>query len=553
MFKKIFTLSSLMFLFTFNALQGQTSLEVYQILQTKCGVSSCHSNADQEAGLDLEGEGATIPQRAADVYSNVFEVTPNNALAVSKGYDYIYPGRPDKSFLFRKLNQGLEQTFDLHADAGDAMPPANSPQLTDVEKEMVRQWILYGAPITGTVVETDLIEEYYSGNGLASFDTPPPAPDPSEGYQIKMGPFYLKPQGQPGDEVEYYQKYELEMDADKDVDRIDMKIASSSHHLIIYDYDSPFFANSIPPGLRLFPDHSGVGLVAAIQEATDLKLPATTAFKWEDDLVLDLNSHYINYSSSMVYQAEAYINVYTKPAGTAEHEMKTELIVNGNIPIPNNGNPVSHTQTVWQNNLGEIYVWGLMGHTHKYGTGYKVYRRENNQQGELIYDAACPGGTPGCASPFFDYQHIPIEYFEPLMPLAMTLTNGFVHEASWINDGPFPVNFGPTSADEMMVLVLMYTDEQLTTVSVDEPGEDVFAGLKVSPNPMTEGAIVELPADLGELTFKMYDMLGQEVRSQSGIRQNQFEIRKGNLQPGMYLFSVEDLNGQRKTGKLVIE
>ena len=92
--------------------------------------------------------------------------------------------------------------------------------------------------------------------------------------------------------------------------------------------------------MRLNADHSGIGLIAAIQEATDLQLPATTAFKWDNDMILDLNSHYINYSSTMVYQAEAYINVYTQVVGTAEHEMKTELIVNGNIPIPNNSNPI---------------------------------------------------------------------------------------------------------------------------------------------------------------------------------------------------------------------
>ncbi|MCB0683650.1 MAG: hypothetical protein KDC32_22530, partial [Saprospiraceae bacterium] len=59
-------------------------------------------------------------------------------------------------------------------------------------------------------------------------------------------------------------------------------------------------------------------------------------------------------------------------------------------------------------NSGEVFLWGLMGHTHKYGKGYKVYRRTGGQQGELLYDASCPQGIPGCVSPYFDYQHIPM-------------------------------------------------------------------------------------------------------------------------------------------------
>ena len=73
-------------------------------------------------------------------------------------------------------------------------------------------------------------------------------------------------------------------------------------------------------------------------------------------------------------------------------EMHTELLINYDIPIPNNSNTITHTQHV-NPNFGEIYVWGLMGHTHQYGTGYKVYERlPGGQQGELIYDASCPLG-----------------------------------------------------------------------------------------------------------------------------------------------------------------
>lgn len=550
MIKKIFTLT-LLLSSLFTLLQAQsTGLKVYQIFQEKC--VTCHSNASPQSGLNLEGSGATVNQRYADVYNNIVGVTPANTHAAGENYEYIYEGRPDRSFLFRKMNQGLEQTIDMHADEQGTMPPATQDQLTDVEKEMIRQWILYGAPETGEVVDESLIEDYYGGMGLASFDTPPPAPDPSEGFQIKMGPFYLQPQGQPGSELEYFQKYELDLPADVDVDRIDMKIASSSHHLIIYNFEIPVFADFLPAGLRLNPDHSAISLVTAVQEATDLRLPATTAFMWEDDMVLDLNSHYINYSASMVYQAEAYINVYTKPAGTAEHEMKTELIVRDWIPIDNNGNTVSYSQVVSDNSFGEIYIWGIMGHTHKYGTSYTAHTRVNGQQDELIYDASCAEGIPGCVSPFFDYQHIPIRYFEPLMPLDMTGNNGLVHRASWINDGPTPVNFGPTSDDEMMVMVLMYTEDEVDFPSsnneiTNEPALDIY------PNPMNEIALLRLPENGNGFSFQLYDVLGQEVRHVPAVSGKELLIERNELQSGMYVYVVMDDAGTRYTGKLIIE
>ena len=83
------------------------------------------------------------------------------------------------------------------------------------------------------------------------------------------------------------------MASDLEVNRIDHIIASSSHHFIIYNYNKPSDATNIPAGLRLAANHNNINLVSAVQERLDLKLPAKTAFKWEKNRVLDLNSHYI--------------------------------------------------------------------------------------------------------------------------------------------------------------------------------------------------------------------------------------------------------------------
>ena len=541
-------LSTLLFLALSYALQAQsTALRVYQIFQEKC--VACHDNTSPQSGLDLEGSGLTIQARAQDVYNNIVGITPQNNFAESKGYQYIYPGRSDKSFIFRKINNELEPTIQLESGEQQSMPPYGSPGLTDVEKELIRQWIAYGAPQTGEVVAESLLNDYYNANGEAAFpDGPPPAPDPSEGFQIKMGPFYLEP----GGEIEYFQKYQLDLPDDVDVDRLEIQISNYSHHFIIYSYDSPADAADVDPGYRQFINHNqGVGIMTSVQEPADLRLPQGTAFIWEKDIVLDLNAHYINYSAFNTYQAEAYINVYTKPAGTAAQEMQATLIPNITIYIPNNGN--EHTETAHFTFPGEVWVWIFGGHTHRYGTGYKIWRRTPaGEKGELLYDGSCPQGEPDCISPFFDYQHIPPRIFDPL--IHIDLNDGLIHEATYLNDGPSPVWWGPTSQDEMMLFGMYYITDTTGLSSPTSTFEaEPLEAVAVYPNPNDGQFNVMVPPTLKEVDFQLFDMLGKELHSISGIR-NAAQISMEHLPNGMYLYRLTDpASGRYRSGKLIIE
>jgi hypothetical protein len=520
---------------------AQTSVqEAYKVFQAKC--ISCHDHASPEAGLDLEGAGATELVRAVNVAQQLVNVNPSNAYAAGQGYKRVYPGRPDRSFLFRKINGDFElSAAGLHAEEGSPMPAYPGTALTPLEKEILRQWIVYGAKSSGIQFDKALVEDFYTNGGERSFpDGPPPAPPAGEGFQIKMGPFYLPP----GEEVEYYQKYELKMPENVEVDRLEFMISGYSHHYLLYNFTNA--ATNIPPGLRLNANHSDIGLVAAVQGPTDLKLPANTAFKWDKNLVLDLNTHYINYSQNLPYQCEAYVNVYTNPAGTAQLEMFADLLVNPFIPIPNNGNPITHTHHDFQVGADTVYVWGLMGHTHKYGTGYKIWKRlPFGQYGELIYDGSCPGGVPGCPAPYFDYRHIPLRYWEPLLPIKWS--NGIIQEATFVNDGPAPVNFGPTSDDEMMIAIAFYTLEQLT-VDAGEPSlpATVHQPL-VFPNPAEGETEIRLPGDQGVRSFRLFDAAGKLMRQLEDVAGNRFRVDLEGLAPGVYLFRAD-----RWSGKIII-
>jgi len=542
--KRIFTLLALM-LITSWSLSAQTASRVYQILQEKC--ASCHSGSSPAASLNLKGDGTIT-----DVYNNLYEATPQNAHAAAEDYDLIYPGRPDMSYVFRLIEDGLEPFIEMDAAEMPTTSHGAALGLTDAEKELIRQWILYGAPQTGEVVREDLLKDYYANGGLESFPNGRPTPpDPSVGFQIKMGPFFLEP-GSVG-EIEYFQKYELHNEDPIEVTRIEnLMDGNSSHHFILYDYNNATVAANQKPGLRLYPDHVNVGLVEAVQDPVDLKLPEGTAFFWEANKVLDLNSHYINYNN-VPYKSEVYLNVYYQESGVAKQEMHSDLIAQIICIPPNDGDPYSVQMPVTDNTPGEIYIWALSGHTHQLGRGYKIWRRENDVATDLLYDAACWEGVPGCVAPNYDYRHIPFRYFDELMPLSLGENNGFVHEATWVNNTDRYVCWGDTSDDEMMVMIVMFlTDTEGVVTDIENPEAEIKT-LTADPNPMTERTLISLPDDTGVVNLTLYDVLGNPVRVMQNINDQQIVLNRDRLPAGMYVYRIESQKGEVFSGKLLIQ
>jgi len=504
-------------LFAVMNLSAQSNgLKVYNIFQEHC--ITCHSNASPTAGLDLEGVGNTTASKWSNVYDNLIDQTPQNAFAAGRGYDLIHPGRQDQSFLFRKINNGLEPTFELNAESGDIMPKNNPDGMSEYEKEVIRQWINFGARENDNAFDSEVVRSYYENGGEESFpDGPPPAPDPSEGFQIKMGPYFLAPGGSPNDELEFFQKYALDLPEDTEVIRMDTKISGSSHHFIAYSYDFPTAANNIEPGLRLNSYHNNVSLVMAVQGASDIKLPEGSAFMWDDDIILDLNSHYINYSLNLPYKAEVYWNVYTQEAGTAAQEMHTDLIPNINIIIPNNEENITLGQVVTGNG-GDAFLWALMGHTHKFGTGYKVWKRENGVATDILYDGACAEGVPDCVFPQFDYQHIPIRYFDDFEKINFSQSNGLYHD---------------------------------TSIEA-EPDQFQF-DIEVYPNPFSDYTdFVWDYIEGNNYQFTLLDTYGRVVHMDDTPKDS-YRFYRNDLAAGVYYYEISSDEGYSKMGKLVVQ
>ena len=201
--KKILLLSTVFILSFGLSLSAQSTWNnVYTTLQASC--SGCHSGGSPAGNLDFSGSSTAV-------YNNLINQVPTNPAAAAQGNLLVDPGYPEKSFLLRKCaNAGWDSwsEYVLAPAEGSVMPPSPQPSLANADIEMIRQWILFGASETDTVVDPTLLADFYNGDGLPKV-APPPGPPTGQGFQIRLGSFFLEPQG----EIEFFKKQKLDLPA----------------------------------------------------------------------------------------------------------------------------------------------------------------------------------------------------------------------------------------------------------------------------------------------------------------------------------------------------
>src|SRR5690606_31599888 len=275
------------------------------------------------------------------------------------------------------ISHCLSDDIALHQpDEGDLMPNGLA-QLSEVDIEFVRQWILFGADRTkdystmGALgnysgVRRSNIEDYYSGKAIQRMPKPN-APDSCSGFQVHMGPIFF----QPREEAEYFMKYDLNLPDTLEVTRMDLYMTGASHHFILRKF-KPGTKQNHPNGLSPLGTQafsSDKDYIMAWQGSLDVELPGGTAYKWLPSEALEFNFHMANYYDSVLV-GDVYINIYTQPKGTAEKEMKSDLVNNASILLF----PSGSEQTLTHNfNRSNISLWSITSHTHKLARDYNIW------------------------------------------------------------------------------------------------------------------------------------------------------------------------------------
>ena len=549
----ILSVLAIISLFQIGKAQTSTWSHVYTTLQTNC--IGCHGGGSPQGNLDLSGS-------SSDVYNALVNQAPTNPAALAKGNMLVDPGYPEKSFLLRKCaNEDWDSWFeyDLAPAEGNAMPPSPQPSLADADIEMIRQWIMYGASETDSVVDPQLIEDYYGGLGMEKVP-PPAAPDPSEGFQVRLGTFFLPP----ADEIEFYKKQKINLGSDIEVISVHPIFNDESHHFILYKFDAAAAAE-FPEGLRNVAEGEGSmfssNLVAAWADANPIDLPPTTAYTWQADNVLDMNYHILNYNQDSIRAADVYVNVYTQPIGTAQTEMYSRLFpidwqeaalsqgenIGPSLIIPNDGQPHRFEESFAVPFLGDNwYVWLLGTHTHERGTDFDIYMRNpDGSKGDQIYEGFYDTEY-SFNQGFYDWEHSPNRYFEPeLLHIPMT-DGGFTFEAEYVNNGPDTLYWGNTTEDEMMLIFVQYTTEPLNQggTGIGETYGSTVGTLKAMPNPTSDNSTIQFELEEpANVEISLMDVTGrvvfQQSKGQLGIGKHNQLIEMAGLRSGMYLLNLE--------------
>ncbi len=531
-----------------NVFSQNTFTRIYHLLQSNCGNAGCHGGSATDR--------FNVKPVETVLYNNLVNAPPVNSAAAAKGDKLIEPGYPERSFLLRKIAHGISDPLVIDSAEGDYMP-RGLPKLPVHEIELVRQWILHGAPLAGNVVDTVLINTYYRDGGID--DTYPQRQPPASGagFQIYIGKIFIPP----ATEVEYFFKHAPRLSGDVEIPRIETMMPSGAHHFMISEF-RPGQDTSYRLGLRDTSENSHLSITDGIGTASNLwsyDLPDGTAYLWKQDVVLDFNVHLRNTSPNSIMAADLYINVYTQPLGTASEYMRVRYFDHKYITIPQNENEYLFTAEAYDSSETRSWkLWKLFTHTHQYGTDYDIFlRNPDGSKGAQVYEG------------FFSYEQgfntgyyrtgpdVTIRTFPDNSLLEVSPLNGFIQEAKYKNtDGPPVIYFGPSSQDEMMVMGFQYIyGKDLSTASENMVSEK--PGITVTPNPARSIFSISYTLENeSDVVAELYDMRGLKTttlldeKQTAGSYHPMFKIANVNTSPGMYFLRVS-ISGHSATEKIV--
>ena len=195
-------------------------------------------------------------------------------------------------------------------------------------------------------------------------------------------------------------------------------------------------------------------------------------------------------------------------------------------------------------------------HTHQWGRDYDVWlRNSDGSKGEKLLDASNMDGMPGGVAIGYDYQHPPNRLWEYPF-LEVSTGEGFIHEAVYNNSGPVPVQWGPTSQDEMMIFGYLYVTDTTGLGNFGVGIENMSKTskcLNIYPNPFDSEATLSFSnPDNKAYTLMVYDLFGRRIMIRENITSESVGIKKEGLKTGVYLVKLSSFN-KTLTGRLFVK
>lgn len=203
----------------------------------------------------------------------------------------------------------------------------------------MRRWIEAGAPSTGSVVDATLLDDK-TPTTIAAFEPLAP-PSIGTGYQVILDRFVVNPNF----EREIFVHRAIGNPSEIFVNRILSRSRPNSHHMVLYDFRN----RSLLPALDQVRDlrnadntlnrqttlsmANHVFLGGGTQSNQEYAFPAGMALKFPANYSIDVNAHYFNKTSEVLY-GENYVNLYTTAPATVQHVVQELDLGNQGLEIP---------------------------------------------------------------------------------------------------------------------------------------------------------------------------------------------------------------------------
>lgn len=509
--------------------QGST----FDLIQERIFTPQCAGCHSEGTSFALQS-GLLLPDADAS-YANLAGVTPHNTQAALDHLQRVSteggPGAPEQSFLWHKINAPeLEHLHEHHPYYGEIMP-LGMPFLTNGELDFVRQWIVSGAPRTGSVADTAAFED------TSRYQRPPFAPlDPPDfGEQYHLGPFTVN--SGPDRELFYYEP--RTGTPERLVNRFQIVMAPGSHHFILYTYPPGTPGLIIPQAhvIRDIRDEDGNYIFQnmipmAYQQFfagtqypfLDYHFPPGVALRLLGNRGIDLNSHYVNQSGSPI-SGEIYANLYFVEPTEIEHVAEILELNNQNITLP----PSQVTTITRDYTFGdERTVFQLVSHAHQHMTEFRVELLNGPRDGELVYVT-------------HDWQHPPILQLDP--PLVFEPGQGFHLAVTYDNWTNQIINFGLTAEDEMMIL-FGYWYPGAEAADPMPPTGTTFELLPNFPNPFNNSTEIRYAlSSPAHVRLAIYNLQGELVTTlldaPASAGTHALTWSAGDMASGVYLCRLE--------------
>ncbi|MDB5034433.1 MAG: hypothetical protein JWQ98_1674 [Chlorobi bacterium] len=380
-----------------------------RIVAKGCAISGCHAGSTPSAGMSLED---------AAMYASLVNARPTNAAASADGLYRVLPGNPDSSYFYMKLAGLLRDAY------GERMPLGSHP-LDSGELRYIYEWIRAGAPSTGHVADTALLND----EEVHAFV---PLPPPTQGIQLHLQPFTILP----NQEREIFSFMRTPNTQQVYVNRFEVRMRDHSHHFVLYGYDDRNGAPPLETPRELGKEMANFGLrtfmIGSQAVEFSYQFPPGIAMALPAHQGVDLNSHYVNHHDEML-TGEAYVNLYTVPS--AQRIAQSLFFGPQNFQLPPGKRTVVRDTVI---SPSDVDLLMLTSHTHRRGEHFRIYLHGGPDNGQLVYSND-------------DWQSPAVKSFDT--PIRLRAGQGIRLEVTYYNESANTLRFGYTSEDEMCIAI----------------------------------------------------------------------------------------------------